>query len=448
MKKVDVLIIGGSAASLMTAITAKKHYPKKNILILRKEEKVLIPCGIPYIFGTVGSASKNLIADDVLEKNEIELAIDEAVSIDRDKKIVITANGEEYNYDKLVLATGANPSIPSIEGLHLNGIYSVKKDIEYLETVNKRMDTAKNLIIIGGGFIGVEFADEAKKNRQIDITVIELEEHCLFLTCDKQACETIEEALFNAGIDIITSRRVQKFVGDETVKEVVLDNGQRLTADMVMIATGSKPNTELALSADLQLAADSGIATNEFMQTSDNDIFAVGDCAQKDSLFGSNFAVGRLASIATNEGRVAGANLFERRRKKNSSIGIFSTKVNGIALASAGLTEKIAKDKGLSVVTGSASSVDRHPRGMPRASITTVVLIFNRYNGIIIGGQITGGDSTGEMINVIGLAISHEMTAEDMATMQVGTHPALTASPIAYQLINAAEDGVAKLKYK
>lgn len=444
MKK-DVLVIGGSAAGIMAAVTAKKHYPEKDIALVRKEEKVLIPCGIPYTMATVEGPEKNLIPDAAVTGKNIELLIDEVIDIDRENKKVNLKSGEDISYEKLVMATGSKPFIPSIKGAQLDDVYTVKKDFQLLKEIKERLDRSRNLVIIGGGFIGIEFADECRKNRNINVTVVEIMDHVLSLVCDEEFCLKAENKLKENGVNIYTGTKVIEITGKEKVEGVKLSNGEELPADLVILATGVSPNIDLAKKAGLEYDPKNGILVDEFMRTSDLNIFACGDCVVKPSFFGQNFAAGRLASIATNEGRVAGANLFELRREKQASIGIFATIVDDLAIGVAGITKKQAEDAGIKVVTGKAEAVNRHPGGMPGAVKLGVSLVFKAYDGTIIGAQVYGGDSAGEFINILGLAIAKEMTAEDLATLQVGTHPALTASPIAYQLINAAEDAIARL---
>ena len=162
MKKSDVVIIGGSAAGLTAAVTARRHYPEKSVLLVRREAQVPIPCGIPYVFGTVGDPQKNLMPDALLEKNGIELLVAEATRLDVAAKTVETAAGP-VAYDRLVLATGSSPSNPRIPGADLDGVFSVRKDVAYIRQMQERLAAARDVVIIGGGFIGIELADEINK---------------------------------------------------------------------------------------------------------------------------------------------------------------------------------------------------------------------------------------------------------------------------------------------
>ena len=170
-----------------------------------------------------------------------------------------------------------------------------------------------------------------------------------------------------------------------------------------------------------------------------------GDCAEKVSFFDGKPSGLKLASIAAMEARIAGANLYSVRRSNMGVIGVYSTAVGGNAFASAGFTEVQANEKGYHTATGTAEAVNRHPGCMPGGANLKVKLVFDASNRVVIGGQVSGALSGGELINTISACILHKMTADDIATFQIGTHPALTASPIAYQLVNAAENAIAKM---
>jgi pyruvate/2-oxoglutarate dehydrogenase complex dihydrolipoamide dehydrogenase (E3) component len=146
------------------------------------------------------------------------------------------------------------------------------------------------------------------------------------------------------------------------------------------------------------------------------------------------------------EARIAGANLYSKRRQNQGAVGVFSTVVGDMALGMAGLSEKIANECGYDTVVGQAESPNRHPGGMPGMAKMKVKLVFNKKTGELIGGQARGGSSVGELINTVSACIQKKMTADDIATFQLGTHPAVTASPIAYQLVNAAEIAITKMR--
>ena len=453
MKQADVVVIGGSAAGIPAAITARRHYPEKSIILIRKEKQVLIPCGIPYIFGTLGKPENNLIPDSVLQNNNIELITDEAKELqakelDPKEKKVVLASGESVLYDKLILATGSSPSVLPIPGFDKKNVYTIKKDVQYLQNLLNALKNVKNLVILGCGFIGVEFADECKKNRDINVTIVETLDQCLQIVFGEGACkccQEIEDYLAQKGITIITGTSIAEILGDESITAVRLSNGKEIQADALIVGVGVSPNVDLAQKAGL--AVDKwGIVVDTTMRTSDPNIFACGDCASKFSFFTGKPSSLRLASIATTEARIAGANLYEISRKNPGVIGVFSTALGNLTVAIAGMSEKGAKQCGFEVVTGEAEAPDRHPAGMPGASKMWVKLVFNKVNGELIGGAVKGGPSAGELINTISACIQNRMRANDIAIFQTGTHPAVTASPIVYPLVTVAEMALKSMK--
>ena len=220
MKKTDVVIVGGSAAGLTTAITARRHYPNKKILLIRREKLVPIPCGIPYIFGNVGSPQKNLMPDTDLEKHNVEFIIDDVTELDREKKTVQTKSGEEVGYDKLVLATGSLPMMPPIPGFDKENVYPVHKDVEHLSIMQEKMKSSKKIVVIGGGFIGVEMSDEMNKIGNLDVTICELLPHCLQLAFDPEFCTEAEKLLEERGVKIMADQKVSSIEGNGKVTGV------------------------------------------------------------------------------------------------------------------------------------------------------------------------------------------------------------------------------------
>lgn len=447
MKKADIVVVGGSAAGVTAAITARRHYPDKSVLLLRKEKQVLIPCGIPYIFGTVGSPDKNLIPDAALVNGQVELLVAEATGIDRQKKRLLTTSGE-IEYDRLIVATGSLPVTPPIPGVDLDGVFTILKDVDHLCRMQEQVRTAHDIVVVGGGFIGIEFADEIRKTGSKTITVVELTPHCLSLSYDTEFCVEAEQVLESSGIRVLNGSKVTGFEGKGRVTGVKLSSGETLKADVVIMGTGSMANVELGKTAGLRIGATGGIEVDRTMRTSDRHIFACGDCAEKVSFFGGGHSPLKLASIATLEARIAGANLFGITRENPGTVGVWSTALGDFALGTAGLTETMAKALGYNTATAVVEGPNRHPGGMPGGAKTKIKLVFESNSGVLLGGQVRGNGVAGEIINAVAACVQSRMTADDIAMFQMGTHPALTASPIAYHLVNAAELAISEMKKK
>jgi len=445
MSKKDIVIVGGSAAGISAAISARRNYPEKSILLIRRETQVPIPCGIPYVFGTLSSPEQNLISDSILDKNGVELSISQCESMDVKARKLLTSVGA-VEYERLVVATGSTPVVPPIPGTELDGVFTIRKEMDYLRRVKERASTAKSVLVVGGGFIGVEFADEIVKTPDTHVTIVEMLANCLELSYDAEFCDDIESRLRDRGIEIYTSTRVEGLQGNGSVQSAILSNGETLDIDMVILGIGVKANTELAAAAGLAIGRSGGIVVDRTMQTSVPGVFACGDCTEKTSFFGGRPSTLKLASIATQEARIAGANLFEIRRQGIGTVGVWSTMITGLALGTAGLTETAARAMGYQVVAASVEGPNRHPGVMPGGAPTKLKLVFDASSGILLGGQARGGDSVGEMINSISALVQKTMRADEIVLFQMGTHPALTASPIAYQLVNAAEIACSSIK--
>jgi NADH oxidase (H2O2-forming) len=443
MEKHELVIVGGSAAGIQVAMCTQKHHNMKDILVIRMEEKVMVPCGIPYIYGTLGAVDKNIMPDKLL--GDAKLKIGEAVSINRKAKIVKLKNGEEIGYNKLVLATGSSPLKPPIEGIDKKRVWFAWKNTDYLEELAKAIDGVGDIVVIGGGFIGLEFADECRK-RGHKITVVELLEHCLQLVCSTDLCIRAEEAMQENGITLITGNGVKSIDGAEKAESVTLQDGKKIPCDMVIIGIGVVANVKLAKDAGLEIGPTGGIKVDEFQRTADPDIFAVGDCAEKYSFFNGLPVPVRLASVATREGKIAAANLFQPQWRNIGTIGVFSTILGGTALAMAGLTDKKARELGYDVVIGEAQAASKHPGTLPDAHPMKVRLAFERRSGKILGGCACCTHAVGEVANMIAAAIVNQMTMEQIAMFPMGTHPWLTASPLAYQFTDAASNALHQVK--
>ncbi len=442
MEKTDVLVIGGSAAGIVAATSGKCHYADKDFLLIRKENKVLVPCGIPYIFGSLESSDKDVVSDNVLTDAGVRFIVDEVISVDLEKKLCKTKQGLEVSFDKLIFATGSRPVVPKwLNGAELDNVFTIPKDKEYLDSMLEKLVDVKKVVVIGGGFIGVELSDELNK-RGKDVTIVEILPHILGRAFDEELAVEAEKVLGSRGVSIKTGKGVKELFGKSKVEAVILEDGERLEADAVVLSVGYAPNTAIASEAGLDLNTLGFIRVDEYMRTRNPDVFAVGDCAEKRDFITRRVSGAMLASIACTEAKIAGMNLYKLSTLKTFSgtIAIFSTIVGETGFGSAGLNEANARREGFDVLSGTFTGVDKHPGTLPGTHKQIVKLIAARESGVVLGGEVIAGPSAGELTNIIGLIIQNKMTINNILTSQIGTHPLLTGPPTAYSIIKAAED--------
>jgi pyruvate/2-oxoglutarate dehydrogenase complex dihydrolipoamide dehydrogenase (E3) component len=306
--------------------------------------------------------------------------------------------------------------------------------------MKNKLTSCKKVVVIGAGFIGVEFSDELLKHGH-EVTLVEKQPAILSLAFDVELSKKIAEILLMRGVKIITGNGIKEILGKTKVEAVKLENGELIESDAVILSIGYKPNTKLARESEIYVDESGFIAVDEYMRTHVKDIFAIGDCAQKRDFVTRSRVSTMLASTACAEARIAGMNLFNLNVVKTFSgtIAIYSTAIGDTGFGTAGVTEARAKEEGIDSITGTFEGMDRHPGNLPDAHKQLVKLIAARQSGVIIGGEVIGGLSAGELTNVIGLAIQNRMSVNSLLTSQIGTHPCLTASPAGYPLIKAAE---------
>jgi pyruvate/2-oxoglutarate dehydrogenase complex dihydrolipoamide dehydrogenase (E3) component len=445
--KYDIVIIGGNPAGGAAASSAKMLHKDKSVLVIRKEQQSLIPCGIPYTFGTLNCVEDNIKSIDPAKKMGIDFLIDEVTAIDSNQKCLTLKNSSSVNYEKLIIATGSVPFIPPIEGSDLKGVVTIRKELEYIKSINSNLKRGKNIVVIGAGFIGIEMSDELVKLGG-NITLIETMESILPLAFDKDMIAPASDILAKHGVNIRTNTMVDKILGENgEVSGVKLKNNELIKADRVILAIGYKPNVSLAKDCGIQIGIYGGIVTDEYLRTSIPDIYAVGDCVEHRDFFTRKQSKLMLASTGASEARIAGMNLYNLRviRQTKGSIAIFSTSLDDISMGAAGLTEMQANAEGFQIIVGRNEGADHHPAKLPETSKQKVKLIFSKGSGVILGAQIIGGQSTGEMINILGLAIQKHMTASELAIMQYGTQPMLTAGPGNYPIVLAAMSAVQQM---
>ncbi|MFH1985661.1 MAG: FAD-dependent oxidoreductase [Pseudomonadota bacterium] len=446
--KCDVVIVGGGPAGVITALTAKSVYPEKSVCIIKDIADGVIPCAIPYMIHTMSEPSQNIMGDKPLEAAGIEITVDEAVALDTAACRLTLASAKEIDYERLVLATGTYPVLPTIAGIDQPGVFAITKSLSAMTVLREKARAAKKIVILGGGFIGAEFADELARDPGAEIHIVEIMPKLLSLAFDDAFCDAVANELTTAGVHVRTGRRAVSIDGQNAVASVTLDDGARLPADMVVVGIGGRPNTLLAEKGGLMLTQGGSIWVDSYMRTRVKNIFAVGDCALKRDFFTREEVPVWLASTATAEARIAGTNIYGIRvlRQIQGTVSAFSTKIGNVCFASAGMTCRTCEKEGFRIVTGEAIAPDRHPGTLPGAAPLKVKLVFADRGGDLLGGQISGGPSAGELINAVSIGIQMKLNVRDLDMMQIATHPMLTPAPTVHPLINAAHGALAKLR--
>jgi NADH oxidase (H2O2-forming) len=451
MKNYDVIIIGGGPAGIVTGVTVKKYFPEKSVLLLTEESKGLVPCGIPYIFNKLHSVEEDAMSPKSLTDLGGDVLIDPVTDVHLEEKYIVGKSGQQYRYDKLVFATGSHPvKATFIEGHNLENVFYIKKSYSYIRNLYTSLLDKKQIVIVGGGFIGAEVAEQLAAHPDKKVTLIETEAQCFSKAFSVKLSKIATEQLKQTRVEVRTSSMVEKISGEKgKVEKVILKGGEEIPADAVILSVGYKPNTELAEKAGLPLNVMGAIKVDSYERTSVKDVCAVGDCSQT-----IGFLTGRsdhvmLASTATAEARVLGYNLFGIRIKKNfnGTIAVFSTQINGLTMASAGVNENTGKEANVNFLSAEFTDVDRHPGTMPGASPLTVRLNFSPYDGAILGAEVWGGPSAAEIINTLSLAIQKYTTVYELISFQIGTHPLLTGAPTKPIIIKAAEKAIDMLQH-
>jgi NADPH-dependent 2,4-dienoyl-CoA reductase/sulfur reductase-like enzyme len=445
----DIVFIGGSAGGVAGALYARQKYPDKSILVVKKDEKSLIPCAIPYIYGELKSSDNDLISNDLYKGINVDLLIENVSYVNSKDKIIEISNGQKIKYDKLILATGSSPFIPPIENIeHMKNVYFVKKNATVVDEIASKISDAKNIVIVGGGYIGVEFAEQIKEVDNLkNITIIEGLDRLVSATFDSEFSSEIEDKLKYVGINILAKRFVSKLEGDENnnVNKVILNDGTVLDADFVLVGVGVRANIELAEKSGIKITEHKDIFVDKYQRTSERDIFAAGDCAMKYSFFSGKPSPIRLASVATKEARIAVENLYSLSWENQGVVGVYSTKVHDKVYAGCGLTEDFAKREGYDTVVGITKVVNRHPGSLKGAKEIMLKMVFDKNTQRILGAQVSGDLCVGDMINNIAGFVEAKETIKDLVFSEYATHPKVSASPVMYPLVTAALDALKKL---
>ncbi|MCD4675678.1 MAG: FAD-dependent oxidoreductase [Desulfobacula sp.] len=444
----NIVIVGGGPAGVIAALTAKSVYPKKSVLVIKDIGDGVIPCAIPYMLYTLNDPNQNAMGNLPLENAGIQILVDKAIDLDAAHKMLSLESGKKIIFEKLILATGSMPVEPPIPGIRKQGVFGIEKSLSFNTEIREKVKKAKHIVIIGGGFIGAEFADEIARGSSSKVYIVEIMPKLLSTAFDDEFCDDAENELTGLGVFIHKQRKVVSINGEDKVEFVKLDNGEQIAADMVLIGIGGRPIVELAQQAGLLITDGGSIWVDSYMRTKNKNIFAIGDCALKRDFFTRQEVPVWLASTATAEARTAGTNVYGVRvlRQIQGTISAFSTRIGDLCLASAGMITQACENEEFRIVSGMATAPDRHPGFLPGARTLKVKLIFANRSGALLGGQVSGGPSVGELINAIAIGIQMRLNVRELDMMQIATHPLLTSAPTVHPLINAAHQALAKLR--
>lgn len=426
----DILVIGGVAAGTKTAAKLKRENREYNVTLITKGKDISYAgCGLPYYVGGVIEDKDSLIVntpESFSKLTEVEVITNtEARAIDKENKVVIATNlltGEEakFRYDKLVLTTGADPIKPSIEGIDLEGIYYMRtpKDAIDLRSVIEKQEI-KRAVVVGGGFIGLEVAENLHE-RNIKTTIIDASEHIL-PGFDNEVCSYIEDELMENGIMVLTNEKLSSIEGNDKVSKIRTDK-RAMKADLVVMAVGIKPNVELARDCGLELENNKTIKVNEYMQTSDKDIYAAGDCVTVKHILSDKPAWSPMGSSANKEGRCLAQTLAGKNVGFKGVLGTAIVKLLDINAARTGLTEKEAIELGYNVESVIVP-IDDKAHYYPDANLIFIKLIADKNTEKVLGAQIFGKGIVDKQIDVVATAMTFNAKVSDLQNLDLAYAP-------------------------
>ncbi len=428
--KTDVLVVGSGPAGFAAAYYVKQLNPDLKVTVVRREEVSIVPCAIPYMFYSLGGVKGIVASDYPLEELGVEIEIGEVKSLNVSLRIARLNSGVEIEYNRLVLATGSRPSSLNVLGSNLRNVFYLYKDFKYLSEMYNSVKDAHSVLIVGGGFAGVEMAEEISRMGK-KVTIVEALPHCLQLNFDEDICVKAEEELRRLGVSVRTSDKVVRIFGEDRVKGVKLEGGEEIEADVVIVSIGIRPDVELAREVGLKIDERGFIVVDSHMMTSIPGIFAVGDCSQKlDFLTGKPVPV-MLSSVASSQAQVIAYNV--KRMTDVEMRGIapsYVTRVGNYVFGVCGYTESLARKEGLDVETHVVETTDKYPAVMPNARKLVVKLIALRDRKRLIGVEAYGSDKVVDVINMFSIIIQKGMTVSDLISASAPAHPQLTPPPI------------------
>jgi len=434
-----IVVIGGSAAGPKAAARAKRLDPGAEVTIIQKApEMSMASCGYPYFVGGLFNNRNALLSTPYGEVRDPHFFVNtkgikartetEVMSIDRQRRTVqcrdLTSDAlDEVPYDKLIIATGARARKPPLPGIDLDGVTTLQsmRDADFLRRIRDE-GAIKKAVVIGGGLIGIETC-EALQLSGIDITVIEMLPQILMFL-DWELAKVLENHVRSKAANVITDVKLAGFIGENgRLTAVRLENGTELPCELAVLAIGVAPNTDLAQAAGLEIGTTGGILVDEYMQTSDPDIYAVGDCVELVHRITGKKTRAPFGDLANLEGRVAGENAV-----LGNSVtfpGTFHTgicKVFDFNAGSTGLSESRARQEGFeNIVTVINASLDK-PEFMG-AKLLISKMVVDGTTGRILGLQCVGPGDVGKQISMAAVALLGKLKVADVVNADLPYAP-------------------------
>jgi len=454
----NIVVIGAVALGPKAACRFKRLEPESRVVMVDRDDIISYGgCGIPYfISGDVSDPNQlqetsfHMIRDKAFfkEAKDIEvLTKTEALQIDRREKYVLIKNlntREESSlpYDKLVLATGSRPKRLDIPGIDLDGVFAVS-NMNAAIAIKDRIASGQveKALIIGGGFIGLEMAEALTDMWGIETTVVEITSQLLPGLISRNMAQIVKHHMEEKGVSFLLEEKVERLEGSGRVERVVTTKGT-LDADLVIVAVGAEPNSDLARAAGLDISSKGSIVVNSMMQTSDPDIYAGGDCVEVINLITGKPGYYPLGSMANRQGRIIGTNLAGGNAEFPGAVGSFVVKVFDLSVAAAGLSIEVARREGFDAISALVIQFDR-AHFYPEKDLMTLELVVEKRSGRVLGIQGVGpmGDGTVGRINAVASILKYRPTAEDVGNLELAYSPPFSAAmDILNALGNTAEN--------
>ena len=425
-----IIIIGGIAAGMSAAAKLKRMSPNDEVIVYEKGDIVSFgACGLPYYAGGFFEDSNEMIARtaDEFRKTGINLFTNhEVLEVDFDNKKLrvkdlIQNMIIEENYDKLMIASGASSIIPPIKGIDSENVLTLKSmdDGNKLRALMENK-SLKRVTVIGAGFIGVE-AIEAAKKRGKEVTVVQLQDRILAEVFDEEITNLLEEEIRKHDVNLLLDETVMeiKTVGKVTT---IKTNKREFETDIVIVATGFRPNTAFVKNEKLEMLKNGAIVVDKYGRTSIEDVYAAGDCATINSIITNKPVYVPLATGANKLGRIVGENLAGANNEFQGSLASSCIKVMDMEAARTGLSEKEVKALGFDYKTKFITDMN-HTSYYPGQTKIYVKLIYDAHTKVIYGGQVAGYKDAVQRCNVIAACIFAKMTTVQLGMLDLSYAP-------------------------